>query len=431
LVTSCSRYVGNKLDEGDRLFGERKYASAVGVYEEGLRFEPDNPHGIRQLGLAHQRLGNRRLAYVYLEKAKELAPQDAEVRLVLGNLYVQDHKFDLALAEAEAVLAFEPRSLDALYLLGSVHLERHQAAKALEAFQRIVDYSAGDARGSYLLGTALLKQNRVSEAIRQFENAAALAPDFYEPVAQIVERELSAGRFDAALARVQAALAKAPRSARFYHMLGAVQLARGEKAAAERAFVKATELQPGLAEAHASLSDLRRNQGKSDDALAKATQAVNAQPNNVSALMALALSYEQKANWGGARQTYERILAVKRDYAPAANNLAWLLSERLGDRQRAFELAQAAANASPQDPHVADTFGWILYRIGDRKKALTILNESAAKLPDDPVIQYHLGMVSRSTGDTVAARRAFAKAVSHPDSFPEKAQARKLLAALK
>jgi tetratricopeptide (TPR) repeat protein len=346
-------------------------------------------------------------------------------------MYLQEHKTDAALGEAEAVLAFEPRSLDALYLLGSAHLEKHQAAKALDAFQRIADISRGDARGPYLVGTALLKQNRISEAVGQFEAALALSPDFYEPVARIVELHLGAGRSDAALARVQSALARAPRSARLYQLLGAVQVARGDAAAAEKAFVRATELQPGFAEAHASLSDLRRTQGKVDDALARATQAVNAQPNNVSALMALALSYEQKGDWGNARQTYERILAVKRDYVPAANNLAWLLSERAGDRQRAFELAESAAKASPGDPHVADTFGWILYRIGENKKALRILKESAAKLPDDPVVQFHLGMVSRSAGDTVAGRGAPAQAVRPRDAIAEKVHTPQVHATLK
>jgi Flp pilus assembly protein TadD len=164
--------------------------------------------------------------------------------------------------------------------------------------------------------------------------------------------------------------------------------------------------------------------------LATATRAVNTEPNNVSALMALALSSEQKGDVNRARQLYERALSIDPRFVPAANNLAWLLSERFAERQRAYELARAASSESPDDPHVADTYGWILYRIGENKTAVAVLRHSASRLPDDPTVQFHLGMAARAAGDTATARLSFARAVSHPDTFPEKALARKALIAM-
>ena len=71
-------------------------------------------------------------------------------------------------------------------------------------------------------------------------------------------------------------------------------------------------------------------------------------------------------------------------FAPAANNLAWLYSEHGGDKEKALELAQRAKEAAPDDPHISDTLGWILYKRGVYQRAVGLLKESAAKLPDQP-----------------------------------------------
>ena len=48
----------------------------------------------------------------------------------------------------------------------------------------------------------------------------------------------------------------------------------------------------------------------------------------------------------------------------------------------------------PDDPHISDTLGWILYKRGVYQQATALLRESAAKRPESPEIQYHLGMAS-------------------------------------
>ena len=68
--------------------------------------------------------------------------------------------------------------------------------------------------------------------------------------------------------------------------------------------------------------------------------------------------------------------------ALAANNLAWLLAEHGGDKERALQLAQMAKELAPEDASVSDTLGWILYQRGIYHRALALFNESAAGLPD-------------------------------------------------
>jgi tetratricopeptide (TPR) repeat protein len=118
-------------------------------------------------------------------------------------------------------------------------------------------------------------------------------------------------------------------------------------------------------------------------------------------------------------------------FAPAANNLAWLMNEYGGDPEQALELAQTARNAAPQDPNIADTLGWVLYKHGRYNAAIELLEESAGTLKNNPVIHYHLGMAHSKVGNNDAAQKALQVAVRSREDFAGKSEARTTLAALK
>ncbi|MBI1958579.1 MAG: hypothetical protein HYS36_05045 [Candidatus Rokubacteria bacterium] len=48
-------------------------------------------------------------------------------------------------------------------------------------------------------------------------------------------------------------------------------------------------------------------------------------------------------------------MALNPRFAPAANNLAWVLSEHGSDWDKALTLAQTAKEWAPEDPQVSDT----------------------------------------------------------------------------
>src|SRR3989304_4577244 len=124
--------------------------------------------------------------------------------------------------------------------------------------------------------------------------------------------------------------------------------------------------------------------------------------------------HEQRGDILKARESHEKVLALNPRFAPAANNLAWILSEHGGDKDRALTLAQTAKELAPEDPRVSDTPGWLLYWRGLHQRALALLKDSAAKLPGHPMVQYHLGMVSAQLGDKDAARQALSAAAASP-----------------
>ena len=52
-------------------------------------------------------------------------------------------------------------------------------------------------------------------------------------------------------------------------------------------------------------------------------------------------------------------LSLNPDQPLTTNNIAYVLSDKLGEHERAFPLAKAAAAANPLNPQILDTLGTV------------------------------------------------------------------------
>ena len=124
---------------------------------------------------------------------------------------------------------------------------------------------------------------------------------------------------------------------------------------------------------------------------------------------------------------YEKALEINPNFAPAANNLAWMLLMENEDPDRALALAKNAKAKLPDDPRVADTLGLALITKGFYASAISELSDSASKLPEDPTVHYHLGLAYWKNGEKEEALEALDKALKMKKDFPERDEARKLV----
>src|SRR5262249_28492793 len=104
VVAGCSRspeaQKARYLERGDKFAAREQYQEAIPEYRNVLRLAPANARAIRQLGLAHYSLGEGPQAFRYLLKAQQLTPDDQEVRLKLGWIYLRVGKREEARQEA-------------------------------------------------------------------------------------------------------------------------------------------------------------------------------------------------------------------------------------------------------------------------------------------------------------------------------------------
>jgi Zn-dependent protease with chaperone function len=100
---------------------------------------------------------------------------------------------------------------------------------------------------------------------------------------------------------------------------------------------------------------------------------IEASPDNPNLYAELGNIYYSTENWSGARDAWEKSLALKPDNAFVLNNLAWLYAtcdaQSLRDPYRAVALAQLAVRLDAS-PHVWDTLAESFYVSGMQREAV-------------------------------------------------------------
>jgi len=415
---------------GESEQANEKFREAVRVLQEIVDRTPNFAAGHYRLAQAHLRIGEVAQAKTQLQEVKTLAPDAVEPILLLAELRMRTGEVDLAIQDLESLVENRPRAAVAYQVLAAAYLQKRNVPKAVEASQKVVELLPNDARGRYLLGASLLAQGQTTAAKRQLEAALSLSPEYVEPLVQLASLDFREGRRDDGIERVKKQIAVVPQSGAHQYVLGQMYAALGDLKQAEAAYLKAVELEPTLIAAYGELAVLFARAGRADEALARMEDAVAANPTNVQVLMLLGTLHEMKGDVPKAQQTYERLLELDANFAAAANNLAYIYLQQEGRLEEALGLAEAARQAAPDSPEIADTLGWVLYHRATYERSLSLLAESAQRLPENPTVQFHLGMVNLKLERKEAAFQALNRALELDSGFPEAEEARRALSEL-
>ncbi len=385
---------------------QRKTTEGLQDLEAVLKVRPEGAQAQYLIRLAAIQAGDIAQAKTNLQAVLNAEPNFTEAGLRLAEIQLREGNYQPVIELVGRLFEKQPKTARVYYLLAAAYTGNKEWPKAVEASRKLMEMDSADARGPFMLAFALREQGKKEEARECFEEASRLSPDRSEPVAELVTLDLAEKKPEVALKRVTKQLARFPEDAGLHFLLGRVHLARKDSSLAEAEFLKSAELDPKMISAYVALTELYAASQNFEQASAKLEAALKANPDNVPLLMLAGMISQQRGDHQRAQQAYEKILAINPGFAPAANNLAWIYSEIQGDQDKAFRLAQKAGEGGPDDPQIADTLGWILYKKGNYEWALSYLKESAAKLSSNAEVQFHLGMTQFKPGDAPAARQA-------------------------
>ena len=143
--------------------------------------------------------------------------------------------------------------------------------------------------------------------------------------------------------------------------------------------------------------------------------------------MLLGTIYDMQKRFDMSEKEYRAALEIDPQFAPAANNLAYLLSTEGGDIDEALKYARIAKEKLPDDPSVMDTLGWIYYKKGLYGSAVQEFSESLEKLPDNAIVNFHLGAALFQKGEKADAKAYLEKALALNSDFDGADEARRML----
>jgi tetratricopeptide (TPR) repeat protein len=236
------------------------------------------------------------------------------------------------------------------------------------------------------------------------------------------------GNPKSAFQRIERQLSKTENHAGVYELLGQLSIGTNEYARGIEYLEKAIDLNPDLVSAYFLIGNAYAAQKKFDIAIEQYKKVNKKNPKAVQPLMMVGMLYDLKKEPKKANEYYQKVLDLNKNFAPAANNLAYNYAQYGGNVDVALGLAQRAREANPSDPNFADTLGWIHYKKGTYATALGLLKESNEKFKgQNPTVLYHLALAYEKNRQEKLAKEALQKALALDDNFAEATEAKKLL----
>jgi Flp pilus assembly protein TadD len=159
-----------------------------------------------------------------------------------------------------------------------------------------------------------------------------------------------------------------------------------------------------LRKAFAVDGELYMDARRFDAAVDAYDKALRVKPDDTEMLYGRGLAYAEAGRIDQAVADFRKVLELKPGDVEASNALGYTLADNDRDLGEAQSLIQAARAARPDDPSVADSWGWLKFRQGQLDQAESTLRGAWAQRKDAD-IGVHLAEVLWSRGQHDEARK--------------------------
>ncbi|CAK7010123.1 MAG: Beta-barrel assembly-enhancing protease [Desulfovibrio sp.] len=350
-----------------------------------VRDAPDMIDAWVNLGIALQLQEKHTAALPMFRKAVSQDPDNLGLWLRLVDAQLRAKQPNAALKTLSEAPASDAFKIEA----AMIFIEMKQYATARKIFLQVRDTpGAPEEIHIYLAALAMDNLNNPSEALREL---AAIPP--HSPLAeralrwrlQILE---DLGRMTEAVSIAKEFAEKNPENAAFQVIYAQIAAIAGDR--------------------ETSIATLR------------AARAKWPQDTKVASFLASCLDSEKDRD--ESLKLMEYVLSVEPQNPIALNHVGYLLADANQDLDRAYDLISRAVAAAPEDPHIADSLAWVLYRLGKYPDAWEAIRKSIALGADHPGIWEHYGDIALKVGEMEEAKKGYANALKLKPENPEAVQ---------
>ncbi len=364
--------------KGDRRAATREYLRA-------LELAPDNAQALVALGDMHNDAGNLVQAAGYYQRAIEAAPQFVLAHRKAAATEVQRLRHGAAIQHLQAFLELEGDDVEALNVLGVEQFLNEDHDGAIETLEKVlqIDPDNGDAH----FGLGMVLSDRSAE-------------------------------HDRALVHLRRAIDADPSNPTAYYLLGRVLIVEEELEEALAALQRSLELSPGLADAHyrialvyARLGDreaARRHQ-ESFQQLSSAQDGLEARQTRLGVLRNAASAALTSGDAEAFRQAVDELLQAEPDN-PGVLTLSAQGALAAGDLERGLADISRALRFTPDQWEALYIQGLLLHRAGRPEQAMAALRRAVERNPLFAGGYAALGNVSLDLADTEGAIDAYRSA---------------------
>jgi putative PEP-CTERM system TPR-repeat lipoprotein len=359
-----------------------------------------------------QAKGDIKTSIIELKSAIQEQPNNAQARLLLGELYIKAQQGDAAEKELRKAKELGVKEESITVLLGEALLIQQEYKKVLDNIQAGSETSLlNRARILRERGDAQIGLGHLEEGCSLFQNAkevfAAYAPAYRE----LAKCSISHHNYDEAKARLDAALKINAQDADTWAQLGELELIRNNQEAAKSAFLKAHSIDRGHVRASMGLVTLYLRNGELENAATEVQAARKENPGNVLVRYNEALVSFRQGKYKQARDELQEIMHNMPNHMPSVL-LSGAVAFALGSYEQANQYLSKFLGQHPGNYYAAKVLAATELKLNQPQEALQIIGKLLAAFPEDPQILALAGTAYSQTKDYLKATEYLEKAAA-------------------
>ena len=324
-----------------------EFGTAKELVEKAIDLDSSVPEGWIQLALVELNLENLDASVVAIDKSLAKFPSTEARKLKAKILYLKENH-DKALVEFEKLSQENPRDI---YLMQCTAICQYKTGKtdsAMNTYRHILELDPENqvAKGNIGAMSTLAKQDSPAENTGSVED---------DPTLHKANASYQEGDIEAAIQEIEKAMKTQPSNPALYATLGSLEFQFGQTEKAVTHLRKAVQIEGDSADFMTRLAlaeftvgnteEFKKNLGSALEQDSRYTPALKAradfnlsisshkkaatdyvdiikiEPENVEALLALAVCFYETGDKDAATMTYERVLTIDQDNTLAKDNL--------------------------------------------------------------------------------------------------------------
>ena len=419
---------------------ERRWSDAASVYSRALQRAPRSTDLKTRYAAALLNAGGRDNVGKAREALTELTSSNspnARALYLLSQAYRRLGDFKQAEASARRVIAQNNKSPWGYYALAETLEVRHQYQAVVDELAPVVASFRGKSDASFdvgillpHLGFAYQELGQHDKAIAAFEDARKLAPNDPATAGYLIEANIAAKKYGAAVDAAKAALAQNPNDLRLTRLHAQALRHNGKADQGIALLEEAVRRHADEPLAYVSLAQAYSEADRGAQAVKVLQDAQAKFPTDDTIAFELGTVFDKQKKFADAESAFRQVLARDPENATALNYLGYMLAERGERLDESVTYLKKALQIEPENGSFLDSLGWAYFRSDKLDLAEDNLRRAADQLRTNSIIQDHYGDVLFKLGRYDEAIAAFTRALNGDgDSIDKSGIDRKIRAA--
>lgn len=386
------------------LMQQGKSAKLGDELEKQISLNPEDLRNYIYLSEVYVKSGDRKKAIEVLNKAKQISPTNAMVRLALADNYKALRQFEntfieLKIAFEDPVLNIDEKVRIVLSFF-PMFADMKARAYANELASIMVRIHPEEAKAHAIFGDVLFQERKYLQAQESYKKALEINDQVYQIWEQLLRIEVSRGEFVQAITDGNRALSIFPNQAalHLYTGIGYAQTQKHEKAISylKNALDLASEDKEVLVQVYSTLGD----------------------------------SYNALKRFKESDQAYNKALELDPRNSYVLNNYAYYLSLRGENLEDAEKMSRRSIELDPDNASSEDTYAWILFKLERYAEAKIWIEKALQHNSSNGVQIEHYGDILYFLGEHEKALEQWRKAKeigSRSDTLDQKINEKKYI----